>query len=336
MSRDRILQAQNTQKASMPQNSGQKAAISARLPYQKQQLSYLQNQLADMRASNEQINSENGGEPNYFREAQQMRESNYLNQISSLQQEISSASASIGNFTGGMSSSGQGNSSSSIGNFNSSGAGGGISSPSNQGASGGSLLDDIKSVGKSVGNAVTDGLQKIGKGISDGANWFVSQMGGSSNPNEDFANEKNGNCGPASLLMVGRMFGAMGGGAQDADSEIEQVRRMMGGGSDESKWTDTNQLVQGAQSMGLSANASNNNDANSVEKELAGGKKVIVNVDPSGYGGPSTGHFAVVTAINGDQVTLFDPAKQAPITINKSQLSAAMGARGGHMVSVSG
>ncbi len=52
MSRDRISQAQNTQKASMPQNTGQKAGIAARLPYQKQKLSYLQQQLSDMRASN--------------------------------------------------------------------------------------------------------------------------------------------------------------------------------------------------------------------------------------------------------------------------------------------
>lgn len=351
MSRDRISQAQNTQKASLPQNNGQKAMIAARLPYQKQQLSYLQQKLAEMRASNEQFNSENGDQPNYFREAQQMRESNYSNQIASLQQEISSGSASIGNLNfsssqgnssgsiGNFSSfSGQENPLSSMGNFNSSGAGAGITSnqSSPSAASGGSILDDIGSIGKSIGNALTDGLQKIGKGISDGANWFVSQLKGDSNSNEDCSNEKNSNCGPTSLLMVARMFGAMGGGSADADGEIEQIRKMMGADSDESKWTDTNQIVQGAQAMGLSAQSSGKNDANSVEKELSNGKKVIVNVDPAGYsGGPSSGHFAVVTAINGDQVTLYDPAKQAPITISKSQLTDSMNARGGFMVSIS-
>lgn len=343
MSRDRILQAQNTQKASMPQDRGQKATISARLPYQKQQLSYLQRQLADMRASNEQFNNENGDQPNYFREAQQMRESNYINQISSLQQEINSGSVILGNLNSSSngetsSSLSQGNASNSVpSSFNASG--GGISSNFSQGNSsvggGGSILDDARSVGKSVGNAVVDGLQKIGKGISDAANWFVSQMGGNSNSNEDFANDKNGNCGPTSLLMVARMFGAMGGGAADADNQIEQVRGMMGGGSDESKWTNCDQLVQGAQAMGLSASSSDKNNSDSVAKALEGGNKVIVNVNPKDYGGPDTGHFAVVTAINGDNVTLYDPAKQQPITISKSQLDAAMNSRGGYMVSVS-
>ena len=147
MSRDRISQVQNTQQASMPQNNGQKAIIAARLPYQKQQLSYLQGKLSDMRASNEQLNSENGNQPNYFREAQQMREAGYISQISSLQQEISSGSVSLGNLNSsdaGIPSSNQGNSSGTIGNFNSSGSG--ISSGGAAAASGGSTIDDVKSV----------------------------------------------------------------------------------------------------------------------------------------------------------------------------------------------
>lgn len=335
MSRDRIYYSQNTQKPTTPQN-GQldKMAIAARLPYQKQQLAYLQGKLSELRSSNEKSNSENNGQSNYFYEAQQMRESGYISQISNLQSQIGGGTSTLGNFNP-------------FSNQNSNSPfiptqGGQLSNsgytPSSSGGGGGaaaSTAEEPKSFLGQIGDAVSGGLQKIGKAISDGADWFVSQLKGNSNTNEDTPDAQNSNCGPTSLLMVGRMLGAMGGGSADADNQIEQVRGMMGADSDETKWTDTNQLVQGAQAMGLHASASSGKNSEDVVKALQGGGKVIVNVNPSGYGGPDTGHFAVVTAINGDQVTLYDPAKQAPITISRSQLDAAMSSKGGHMVSVS-
>ena len=71
-------------------------------------------------------------------------------------------------------------------------------------------------------------LDKISKGIDKapamGAahekrdDWFISQYGSKSNPNEDLPGSDNGNCGPTSLTMVAKAFGKISPTAEQADA----------------------------------------------------------------------------------------------------------------------
>ncbi|MBI1857654.1 MAG: C39 family peptidase [Candidatus Melainabacteria bacterium] len=162
---------------------------------------------------------------------------------------------------------------------------------------------------------------------------FVSQKPSSStNTNEDSGSD-NANCGPTTLLMIARMFGKEGGGATEADDQIEQMRGLMGATSDEGSDTNVDQLAEGAQKMGLDAEV-DQGGVEEIEEALNQGKKVIVNVNPKEYGGEDVAHFAVVTSIDGDTVTLFDPLEQKPITINKSELQSAMSEQENYMVKI--
>ena len=201
----------------------------------------------------------------------------------------------------------------------------------------GKLADSQESVSQSPSQASNDQRastpQAGDKSDSSAApSSFVSQVPGGANTNED-SGAGNANCGPACLLMAGRMFGKAGGGGAEADGQIEEMRGLMGADPNEQNGTSTDQLVQGAQKMGLNAKAEKGG-VNEVEQALNQGEKAIVNVNPKAYGGADAAHFAVVTAIEGDKVTLFDPAQQKPITISKSELQGAMDAMGNNMVKV--
>lgn len=205
------------------------------------------------------------------------------------------------------------------------------------GTGGSGLTNKIGNWMSSAGSAISKGIDSAKDSLGSAMSSFVSQLKGSANSNEDASNQ-NSNCGPTSLLMVARALGAAGGDASTADDQIEQIRQSMGGGTNEEGkegFTSTSQLAQGAQSMGLNANEyKGNGSVGEIENQVSGGNKVIVNVNPAGYGGPNSSHFAVVSAIEGDKVILQDPLNQKPIVISKDQLAQAMSDKGNWMVAI--
>jgi len=143
----------------------------------------------------------------------------------------------------------------------------------------GKLADSQESVSQSPSQASNDQRastpQAGDKSDSSAApSSFVSQVPGGANTNED-SGAGNANCGPACLLMAGRMFGKAGGGGAEADGQIEEMRGLMGADPNEQNGTSTDQLVQGAQKMGLNAKAEKGG-VNEVEQALNQGEKAIV------------------------------------------------------------
>jgi len=207
--------------------------------------------------------------------------------------------------------------------------------PAENSSSGGdSPLEKLGKMGKSAFKGVSDGLKSAGKKISEAVNWFVSQIKGGSNSNED-AGGNNQNCGPACLLMIARKLEVMKGGSAEADAQIEQIRALMGAGSNENVATKTSQLTRGAAGLGLKANYSSGHTGADVEKAKNSGKEIIAHVNPKEYGGADANHFVVVKDINSKTVTLYDPAQQKPITISRAQFDKALSNHGGFMVEVS-
>ena len=80
---------------------------------------------------------------------------------------------------------------------------------------------------------------------------------------------------------------------------------------------------------------SKGNTGADIEKALKSGKEIIAHVNPKEYGGADANHFVVVQSINSKTVTLFDPAKQQPITISREQFDKALSNHGGFAVEIS-
>ncbi len=165
--------------------------------------------------------------------------------------------------------------------------------------------------------------------------WFISQFKGKYNTNEDTPN--NGNCGPTSLTMVAKAFGKINPSAGGADAAIEESRRRMGDGNNEYNGTSVAGIARGAKSYGLDAKVSWNAGVDSISKELAKGRSVIVHgtyIRANGtYGG---GHYYVVTAIKDGKAYLNDPAwTGGPRVVPVSQLLGSIKARGTYgMISI--
>jgi predicted double-glycine peptidase len=201
-------------------------------------------------------------------------------------------------------------------------------------AGGDSPLEKLGKMGKSALEGVSNGLKSAGEKVSNAVNWFVSQIKGGSNTNED-AGGNNQNCGPANLLMIARKLGVMKGGPAEADAQIEKIRNLMGASSNENAPTKTSELVRGAKALGLNASYSKGNTGADVEKAWKSGKEIIAHVNPKEYGGADANHFVVVQSIDSKTVTLFDPAQQKPITISRAQFDKALSNHGGFAVQVS-
>jgi len=158
---------------------------------------------------------------------------------------------------------------------------------------------------------------------TDPVNWMVSQRQGPTNLNEDKP-FLNGNCGVASLLMVARMFGKIGGGAGEANEQIQLMRELMGGINSEYEGSTSMQTADGARSLGLKAKVAHSN-INDIIRALKHGKKVIASVDPKNYAPTtSTTHAIVISGFDGKNFTVYDPGFQKPIKLTKQQLELAL------------
>ena len=132
-----------------------------------------------------------------------------------------------------------------------------------------------------VGNAVKDGLSAFGNMLGKASEWFVSQTGGSTNPNED-SGPNNSNCAFASGVMLARFFGVMGGGAGEADSKIERMRELSGASMNENEGATLSTAAKGLQKLGLNANVGESS-LGDVMNGLNQGKKYMLAVNPEKY-----------------------------------------------------
>ncbi|MDB5099609.1 MAG: hypothetical protein JWM80_4030 [Cyanobacteria bacterium RYN_339] len=150
------------------------------------------------------------------------------------------------------------------------------------------------------------------------------------NPNQRHAG--NANCGPTSLAMALRAFGKEPAGLESrakANELVLAVRKAMTGTTNENTWTYPVQVRDGARRFGLKGEVVFTLPA--IQAAMAvPGRLMVVNVNPTPayvdqladrYDG---GHFALVTAIKGNQVYLSDPLASGPIVISLKQLETAL------------
>lgn len=212
---------------------------------------------------------------------------------------------------------------------NSNGMGGGIS-----GGAGESILNSLGSALTSFGEKISNGISSIGGAVGDAAksvgDWFLTQIQGPNNPTED-ASIQNGNCGPAVLAMILRKKGLMEGGAANAESQIEQARSMMTGidpekitPAEEMKWTNGADIAAGAQKAGLGAMAYSGKNMDDVKQAISEGKEVVVLIDPPGT---PTGHFVLVTGMQGDNLVTADPFRGQNTIVTSDEFTT----KGGYM-----
>lgn len=149
------------------------------------------------------------------------------------------------------------------------------------------------------------------------------------NPTQKQAN--NANCGPTSLAMACMAFGHVPGKLKDEDPAalIRYVRQAMTGQVDEGAWTYPVQVADGARRLGLNSKVVFG-FAKIKEVMSQPGRMVVVNVNPSPayadklvypYNG---GHFALLTAIEGDKAYLSDPLGREPLVLSLIQLERAL------------
>lgn len=180
-----------------------------------------------------------------------------------------------------------------------------------------------------------DGGKKVFNNIKD---WFVSQKRSSSNPNEDVIG--NGNCGLASLLMLGKMFGKISGGPEDVNNQIEELRKISGASLNEFDGSTLHQLANGAKKIGLNANVKKLS-VHDMESGLKNGEKFIVAVNPEKlYPGLAKKgeHAIVVLEINKEKGTaiIADPSDTSgPKEVPLSNLISSMADMNNEALSVS-
>lgn len=184
-------------------------------------------------------------------------------------------------------------------------------------------------------NRFVDGGKKFFNNIKD---WFVSQNRSSSNPNEDVFG--NGNCGLASLLMLGKMFGKIDGNPEDVNSQIEALRKISGASLNEFDGSTLQELANGAKKIGLNADVQRLS-VDALSSGLRNGQKFIVAVNPASlYPGHAKDgqHAIVVLDVNRQNGTalIADPSDTSgPKEVPLSNLSLAMSDMGNQVLSVS-
>lgn len=163
--------------------------------------------------------------------------------------------------------------------------------------------------------------------------FFISQVRTERwNPN---ATSGNTNCGPASLAMALKAVGLTPPGLQNpANPEewIDKTRMAMEGDEDDFKLTSDDDVLRGALASG--AKAEKVYDLSGVEQAVAQGRLVVLAGNPIAYENDfrddqyakfNGGHFILVTAIQGDRVTINDPqSKAGSMTISRAELAAYM------------
>lgn len=161
--------------------------------------------------------------------------------------------------------------------------------------------------------------------------WFITQYRGLGNSHEDTPGWDNSNCGPTSLTMVAKAFGVIDPSPREADAAIERTRKLMGVVVNDREGSSYPNIHRGAERYGLDARTRHDASARTISEELGKGRLVILNVIPSYItGNPrGSGHYAVVTAIEGDRVFLNDPmSKDGPMVISRKQLESAIAQKG--------
>lgn len=167
----------------------------------------------------------------------------------------------------------------------------------------------------------------------DPAAFFISQvLDARWNPN---ASKKNANCGPTSLAMALRALGMQPLGLlnpSDPEAWIDQTRWLMEGDKNDFKMTSDDQVLTGAVRSG--ARAEKVQGVKGVENALAQGKLVVVAGNPVAYQNRlsnaqyehfNNGHFIMVSAVQGDRVTVHDPQAHIPsFEISRAELQAYM------------
>jgi len=305
-------------------------------------LRYLELQLEDIRNNDQALqknlqagtegdkkNSNGVGSQNKLNE---VLKSYYENKIADIQQTLSS-------YIGGsaISSGGSIASSHTVGSVNGGQANDTMSGFANQGLN--SMKDFFGNAANTVGNAVKDGLSGFGNMLGKASEWFVSQIRGASNPNED-GGKNNGNCTFASDVMLARYFGVMGGGAGKADSQIERMRGLSGASMDESEGATLSTAAKGLQKLGLNANVGESN-ISGLMNGLSQGKKYMLAVNPEKYEEflgkdlTTSSHAVVLMGIRNGMALLFDPGSNKPITVSVGALQNAMGDMGNEVMEVS-
>jgi Ca2+-binding EF-hand superfamily protein/predicted double-glycine peptidase len=167
--------------------------------------------------------------------------------------------------------------------------------------------------------------------------WWISQYGGSSNPNEDVTGWDNANCGPTSLTMAARAFGKLDLKPGEVDAAIERSRRLMGDAQSERDGTSGTGIARGAEAYGLDADVIPDANVDKIQAELKKGRLPIINgnvIRPDGsYGG---GHFYVVTKIENGQAYLADPySKTGPSVVSTDRLMTSINGHFlGQMISI--
>ncbi len=167
--------------------------------------------------------------------------------------------------------------------------------------------------------------------------WFVSQLGGWSNPNED-AGVNNGNCGFASLAMIYKMFGGKCSPGK-IDSFLEHLRELCGASKNEQDGSTMDLLETGAKKLGLNAE-STTRDINQLAQGIAQGKKYILGIDPEKLYSDtlSSGHAIALLDINLNRgyAVIGDPGNVGgPRRVPLSALGDAMAASDNSVLEVS-
>lgn len=172
---------------------------------------------------------------------------------------------------------------------------------------------------------------------SDPNRFFISQVRDPRyNPD---APSGNTNCGPTSLAMALKALGLQPPGLSNPgnpEAWIEATRMAMEGDTDSFKLTSDDDVLRGALKSG--AQAEKVSGLQGVEQAVSEGKLVAVAGNPVAYENRLSndqyahfngGHFILVSAIQGDQVTVEDPmSHMGSFTISRDELARYMGFQG--------
>ena len=321
-------------------------------------LNYLMNRVAELRQDRENFeagNSNNGNNQvrNYFDEANEARIGYYEQRIGNILSTLGSSTSSTttglanNNALGSESLSGVSNSSSSntpLGNSLFSQFGG-FSNFVNDGFnmansfinSGLGLANNFfNNALSAIPNTVGSTFQNFGNMLGNATSWFVSQVKGIFNTNEDTPD--NGNCLFACIASLGRLNGVLEGTADSADQQVEDLRAMSGISSDEMEGATLADGQKVLTKLGLKAEYDEETTFEDLVSGLNQGKKFVLGVNPAKYlsGAADGGHAVVLMGIENGMAILADPSQQTPETrVPISALQLAMGDLGNEALAVS-
>lgn len=148
----------------------------------------------------------------------------------------------------------------------------------------------------------------------------ISQM----NPTGANANYTNAamNCGPTVLAMIGDAYGKKPDGMTDAAyiNQLGTLAKTTGAG------TTGNGMIAALNDMGFQTAANKGGDLNWINDQLAQGHQVIANGDYYSINGHTSpdqeaGHYVAVTAYDGTNYKVADPATGNVITMSPTELA---------------